>query len=251
MNIKGLYAPLVTPFYKGEFDAESMQKLVSQLEPFVDGFVPCLSSGEGQKLRDDVWFESVRVVRASTKKPVFAGVLRAAFEDVVMLSRMAKELDCNGVVIPTVFVTDKENLAYFEQLSKAIELPMLVYNAESHPFQSAEAISKLATIPGVIGLKDSSGNQQFFDEVVQQGKLPILQGMENQLTASLKGAGFLISLANVEPELCRKAYFEPSSEVGTKLESLWYEYNLANTWFISMKALLFGRGIICSAEEVS
>ena len=49
-NIVGLFVPLVTPIYKGKFDGTSMKKLVKFLDSTVDGYIPCLSSGEGKRL---------------------------------------------------------------------------------------------------------------------------------------------------------------------------------------------------------
>ena len=63
IEIKGLYVPIITPMFHGEFDKGSMQKLIESVDQYVDGYVPCLSSGEGQVLSNEQWKEVVQFVR--------------------------------------------------------------------------------------------------------------------------------------------------------------------------------------------
>ena len=73
--------------------------------------------------------------------------------------------------------------------------------------------------------------------------------MENFMGRSQGCDGFLVSLANTEPAFCKKFFY--SSQDSTKLKEFWWTQNLGSQWFITIKAILFARGIIRSAEEVN
>jgi len=81
-------------------------------------------------------------------------------------------------------------------------------------------------------------------------KMSVLQGMENQLLQSKGCDGYLISLGNVEPQLCKTMFENPTEENNQKVLAKFWEYNLGGEWFITLKALLYSRGIIRSAEQV-
>jgi 4-hydroxy-tetrahydrodipicolinate synthase len=76
ISYSGIYLPLLTPFYKGKFDGDSLGRLMADVDSHVDGFIPCLSSGEGALLSDDIWSQLVQYVRSNSKKTVVAGIKR-------------------------------------------------------------------------------------------------------------------------------------------------------------------------------
>ena len=107
--------------------------------------------------------------------------------------------------------------------------------------------------PQIIGFKDSSGDEQLFSEMVKARKagkinFSIFQGLENKLFKSTGCDGFMIAMANVEPELCREIFLEP--EKADKIFEKFWEYNLGgNEWFISLKAILYAKDILRSSEQ--
>ncbi len=256
-KIKGVYIPLITPFYKGAFDGESMKKLIDSVEPFVAGYVPCLSSGEGTKLSKDQWIEVVKTVRELTDKPVIAGIKRETLNETIELANIASKLKCEAIIVPISQQNEEEIFDYLSRLSKSVSLPIIIYNTEKYHIDNIEFLLKISTIENIIGLKDSSENQEFFDQACKlraENKLniAILQGLENQLKDSKNSDGFLISLANIEPQLCNDVFIKPSSVLDEKVIDIFWKYNLGSAnWFITLKALLYERKIINSAEEIS
>ena len=133
----------------------------------------------------------------------------------------------------------------------------MIYNTETAHFKTVEAIQKLDQIENIISLKDSSMNIDFFQKMVGLRKagslhMTILQGIEHKLLDSKGCDGFLTSLLNNEPELCKKMFESYPEKLQQQIMSeFWWQHNLGGEWFITLKAMLYSKGILRSAEQVS
>lgn len=254
--IKGLYIPLVTPMLYGVLDKESMSKLIKSVDEYVDGYVPCLSSGEGQIISNEQWKEVVEFVRSQTKKPLFPGIKREKIEDTIFLEKIAKELGCNGITVPVPFKTWNENKVYFEKLLSETKSQMMIYNTENAFISDLENLKELDINERIVAIKDSSMNREFFARMCKarlgnELSMTVLQGMEHHLDVPKGCDGYLVSLLNVEPKLVKDMLENPTPETNKKIIDIFWKYNLGGNWFITLKALLFDRKIINSAEEIS
>jgi 4-hydroxy-tetrahydrodipicolinate synthase len=255
-EIKGLWVPLITPFNEGKLDVESLVKLVKSIESAVDGFVPCLSSGEGDQMTEEVWRNVLNVVLKNTEKPVVAGILNPSLEKIADLSVIAKSLGCVAVAIPLQRVNTKERKEFCKEISQSSALPIILYNTEKINFDDVEDIRELSQYKNIVAIKDSSQNQGFFKKLVEAKKqgevgISILQGMENQLFESAGCDGYLISLANVDPELCKEMFEHPSEERNAKIMEYWEYLNLASeSWYMGIKNALVSKNVIKSAELI-
>jgi 4-hydroxy-tetrahydrodipicolinate synthase len=256
-QIKGLWVPLVTPFYEGEIDKQSLVCLTKEIEPYVDGFVPCLSSGEGQKLSRLQWESVVEIVRNATAKPVAAGILRDSIDEIIAMIHAASDRGCATVVVAIQGKTREEQKAFCDQLSHGSALPVILYNTERAPVTDAETMIEIAKLENIIAIKDSSERDAFFASLLHLKKeagveISILQGMENKLLISQGCDGYLIALANVEPALSGEMFLHPTAALNATVMEKWREYDLASEeWYASMKRALAARGIIRSAALVS
>lgn len=253
---KGLFVPLVTPFYKGSFDAISIKKLIRILRDDVDGFIPCLRSGEGEKLSNEDWKKVTQTVCQATSKAVFVGILRNTEQQVLALVKQANRLPCQGIVVPTLYDSDKKNVKLLERASKLSKKSVIVYNTEKHPLRSAESIRKIDTLPNIVAIKDSSMNTNFFKKILtlkKQGKLDlsIFQGMEHLLLPSAGCDGYIVSLLNTEPKLCTTLFKKTNAQNNKKVVKTFWEQNLGGQWYVTLKGILYERGIIRSAEEIN
>lgn len=239
----------------GEFDKGSMKNLIKTVESTVDGFVPCLSSGEGNVLNDEQWAEVVSFVRSCTEKPVIAGIKREGVESVVRLAQKAAELGCEGFITPVPSndwdVTEK----HFEDIVGQTNLPFVIYNTETAHISSIDHLKALDQSGRVLSIKDSSMNREFFSEMCKariNGELnmTVLQGMEHQLDVPKGCDGYLVSLLNAETELVRSMLENPTVDIQKEVYKKFMSYNLGSDWYITLKALLFSRGTIASAEQV-
>ncbi|HYC34098.1 MAG TPA: dihydrodipicolinate synthase family protein [Candidatus Paceibacterota bacterium] len=252
---KGLYVPLITPILYGSFDRQSMMRLIRSVDNYVDGYVPCLSSGEGQLISNKEWREIVKCVRSQTRKPLFPGIKRNNLREIASLERIAKELNCEGITVPIPFKTWKKNKRYFQNLLKITTSKIIIYNTENAYISSLKNLQELDSSGRIIAIKDSSMNKKFFAQMCKarmkgQISMRVLQGMEHQLDIPNGCDGFLVSLLNIEPALIRDMFWHPTRETNQKILRLFWKYNLGGSWFITLKALLLQKKIIRSAEEV-
>lgn len=256
MNIQGVFVPLITPMYRGKIDRESLIRLMATIEPYVDGYVPCLSSGEGAHLSLEQWKEAVTIVRSHTKKFIFAGIKYESLDTVFSCGVMARELGCDGIVVPLYGSSDVERITRIQEIASKVQLPMIVYNTETAAITSRESVLVLEKIPEIIAMKDSSCDEGFFSLLLSMKKegdisFSVLQGMEHLFEQSFGCDGFLVSLVNIEPKLVYDLFTKPSAELYQKSIELFYQYNLGGDWYITVKALLFARNTIRSAEQVN
>lgn len=254
-----LLIPILSPFFHGKPDVESMHRLMDSVEPYVDVYVPCLSSGEGNIMNDEQWAEVVRITvehaKSSTGKPVYAGIKRPDYASTLVLAKQAVELGANGIVVPIPSNDDAESIAFIQQLANEQDLPIIVYNTETQFMQTIETARTIAGINTVVAIKDSSDNIEVFNAMCAERlagtfAAAVLQGMEHRLQTPEGCDGYLIALLNVEPELCKEIRNNPTDEMQQKMLNIFWEYNLGGDWFISLKALAKERGLIRSAEQV-
>lgn len=254
-NMKGLFIPLLTPMKYGQFDKRSMKKLIQSVEQNVNGFVPCLSTGEGNVLSDDQWLEVVSFVKSCTDKPVIAGIKRDSLEDVIKLANKAESVGCEGFITPVPSNDWNVTKKHFDELMDQTNLPFVIYNTETAHIDSLENLKELDGNDRIVSIKDSSMNREFFAEMCQArlgGSLimTVLQGMEHQLDVPKGCDGYLVSLLNIESELVREMLEYPTREIQKKIYQKFMQYNLGSDWYITEKAILLGRGVIDSAEQV-
>jgi 4-hydroxy-tetrahydrodipicolinate synthase len=254
-DMKGLFIPLLTPMKYGDFDQESMKALIKSVENTVDGFIPCLSTGEGNVLSDEQWVEVVSYVHSATEKPVIAGIKRDSIESTILLAKKAEEIGCEGFIIPVPSNDWEVTKSYFEHVINQTTLPFVIYNTETAHIDSIENLKELDNSGRIVSIKDSSMNREFFGEMCNarlEGDLnmSVLQGMEHHLDVPKGCDGYLVSLLNVEKDLVREMFENPTQETLKKIYKVFMQYNLGSDWFITLKAILLSRGIISSAEQV-
>lgn len=253
---KWLFIPICTPMYKWEFDKNSYTSLMNSVEENVDGFVPCLSSGEGHKMSTELWKQTLVTTLENTNKPTYVGIKRDSKDEVLELIKEAEELWATWVTTPVICKSESNIEEYVTELANSTKLPIIIYNTEEQNISDIEVLERLDLLENIVAIKDSSMNDEFFATMVSKKSLwdlqmSILQGMEHKLSTSLDWDGFLISLANVEPVLC-KAYLETwNQSLEQRIDELFWKYNLWWEWYISLKSILMSKWIIESAEEIN
>jgi len=158
-------------------------------------------------------------------------------------------------VTPVLCDWEPEIEPYLAELSEKSSLPIIIYNTETIKITDVTVLKTLESSWKIIGIKDSSGNKDFFRSMIVEKekwalKMDIFQWMENELHTSLDADWFLISLVNGEPELCRNYLQTWDMALLEEIKNKWSKYNLWWNWYITLKAILMMRGLISSAEEV-
>ena len=211
-GLRGSMVALVTPFRNGAVDEPALRALARwQIEKGTDGLVPCGTTGEGATLQPN---ESYQVIRACVEEargrvPVIAGCgsndTRRTIENV----KQAKEAGADAALIVTPYYnkpTPEGLFRHFEAVAKQGGLPVVLYNVPSRTSVDmlADTVARCAKLPGIVGIKEASGNVVRIAEIQAAGVPPdfaIVAGddMFTLPTLASGGQGVISVVANIAP----------------------------------------------------
>jgi len=253
----GTIVPLITPLAPdGAVDKSGVDRLVEYVHDGVTALMPALSSGEGEHLTARQWHDVVEATVACARGlPVLAGILAPTTDLVVGRARLARELGAAAVVVSTPFgagVSQEEILAHYTTLRAAVDIPLFVYNEAEKSGNHIELETLLAifALPGVVGIKESSGDPALTRRIVEADHdVPVFEGWENLMLEARGVAGFIGPLANLEPALCTAMLADPTAERQQEIDEVSKRLGIfEDDWYRHVKDELLARGVIgCAA----
>lgn len=215
----GVIPAMVTPMTaEEEVHESSLRKLTKFLiDGGVHGLFSVGSQGEAWALSHDekrrVW-ETV-VDEARGRVPVYAGTVGATTRETIALTRLAEKTGMDAVsILSPYFIRPNEDelFNHYKAVAESTSLPILVY---SNPMRTNVKISpgllgRLAEVPGIVGMKDSSGELELTAEYIRvvPPDFSVLVGLDTLIYAGLTyGAkGSIAATANVKPALAASIY---------------------------------------------
>jgi 4-hydroxy-tetrahydrodipicolinate synthase len=207
----GTFTALVTPFRNGEVDVEALEGMVEfQIGHGVSGLVPCGTTGETPAMSEDedrlVVETVVRV--ASGRVPIIAGTGSNSTDMAIKYTKMAQEEGADGSlqVAPYYNKPTQEGLyRHFAAIAESTELPLVLYNIPGRTGVtiSAETMARLAEIPNIVGVKDSTLSMNMVADVIALcgEDFDVLSG-DDPMTLpliALGGRGVISVASNVAP----------------------------------------------------
>jgi 4-hydroxy-tetrahydrodipicolinate synthase len=216
VRVSGIIPPLLTPLTPAEeIDHPAVKRFVEFLVGGgVHGLFVLGSLGEGAYLRSSARREMVEatVAAAAGRVPVIVGVLETCTARVVEeMGRLALP-GVDAFVVTTPYYhggfSQADLFEHFRRVAGASDRPILAYNIppNTHVAMKADLMLQLASLPNIIGVKDSGGDW-FEDQLLLLRPRPagfrMFQGNQVYAAASLlAGAdGLVPGHANVWPEL--------------------------------------------------
>lgn len=218
---RGIVPPLVTPLRgPDELDLPGLERLVAHvLGGGVHGLFILGTTGEGPGLSYRLRRELIRFVcrEVGGRAPVVVGITDTAFEESVTLARWAADAGAEAVVVaPPYYLPagQPELLEYLEHLVARLPLPLMLYNMPSCAKVSFEpdTVRAAAGLPGVAGIKDSSGDLDYFRRLVAGARerpgFAVFMGPEERLAEALAlgASGGVPGGANIRPDLYVRLY---------------------------------------------
>jgi len=213
-RLSGAITALITPFHAGEVDMKGLTQLVRwQIEEGINGLVPCGTTGEAPTLsweeRLDIIGQCVKVV--SGRVPIIAGTGTSSTEATIGFTAAAEALGADAALIVTPYYNrpSQEGIfRHFEAIARKVKIPVIVYNVPARTGVDLlpQTIKRLAEIPGIVGIKDATGDLSrplAISALVGDG---FLQFSGHDATSygfnALGGRGTISVVANVAPRLC-------------------------------------------------
>jgi 4-hydroxy-tetrahydrodipicolinate synthase len=165
--ITGSIVALVTPMHEdGRVDFDALRRLIDW---HVAEGTQCIgavgTTGESPTVSVEEHCEVIRVAVEHTagRIPVMAGAGGNSTAEAIELSRYALKVgaDCTLSVVPYYNRPSQDGIyAHFRAIAEAVDIPMVLYNVPGRTVADMqhETVLRLAQVPGVIGIKEATGN---------------------------------------------------------------------------------------------
>src|SRR6201991_2266638 len=240
IQIRGSIPAIVTPMHEdGSLDLPAFRKLIDwHIEEGTSGLVVVGTSGESATLsvEEHILMVKTAVEHAAGRIPVIAGAGGNSTAEAIELSAQAKEVGADATlqVVPYYNKPTQEGIyRHFAKIAETVDLPVILYNVPGRTVadMSNETILRVANVPGVIGVKEATGNIDRAANLIKAAPahFAIYSGDDPTAIALmlLGGHGNISVTANVAPramsELCKAALAadaRSAREIHLKLLSL-------------------------------
>ncbi len=210
--IKGSIVAIVTPMHEdGRLDLDAYRRLIDwHVESGTAAIVAVGTTGESPTVDVDEHCEIVRVTveHAAGRVPVIAGTGGNSTREAIELTQYAKKVGAAASlqVVPYYNRPTQEGLyRHFRAVAESAALPVILYNVPGRTVadMSNETVLRLAQVPGIVGLKDATGDIPRGSDLL--ARLPegfaVYSGNDDSALATIAmgGHGVISVTANVAP----------------------------------------------------
>ena len=213
-RLTGCGTALVTPFNAdGSVDEGALRALVDwQIEEGIHFLVPCGSTGEAATMSVEEQRRVVEVVvtQSRGRVPIVAGAGSNDTKRAIELSRAMKSVGATHLLHTSPMYNKPPQrgiIAHYRAIADAIDLPIIVYNVPGRTGSNVEAKTtlSLASVPGIVGIKEASGNLSQIADVLRDRPrhFAVLSG-DDELTLAVMAAGgdgIVSVISNATPKL--------------------------------------------------
>lgn len=239
--LHGIIPPIVTPMQANEdLDLPRLRKLIDQmLAKGVHGIFVLGTTSEFYAL-DDAEKQAViatAVEHVNKRCPVMAGTGAESTRETIRITKIAEREGATAVSVITpyyVMPTQAEIADHYRRVADNTSLPVLLYSNPSTCGGlkiEAETVARLAEVPNIAGIKDSSGDLQGLIELVRIAppNFAVFQGRDTLIAPALQyGAkGAVPGTCNIAAEMCvgiydafRRGDHENAKAIQSKLSPL-------------------------------
>lgn len=210
--LTGSLVAIVTPMFDdGRLDFDRLRKLVDwHIKEGTQAIVAVGTTGESPTVDVEEHIEVVRVVveQAAGRVPVIAGTGANSTREAIHLSQRAKAVGAAyGLsVVPYYNKPTQEGLyQHYKAIAEQGGLPTLLYNVPGRTVadMSNDTVLRLAAVPGIVGIKEATGNLERAADLVRRAPKDFLlySGDDGSALAFLLlgGHGVISVTTNVAP----------------------------------------------------
>jgi len=220
MQFHGIIPPVATPMKADEeLDLPRLQWFLDHLikngvhSVFVLGTNSefcSLDEGEKQEV------VATAVAHVNKRVPVLAGTGAESTREVIRLTKMAEREGADGVSIITpyfILPNQREIYDHYRRIAESTKLPVLLYNnpATCGGIKiDVDTLARLAEIPNIVGIKDSSGDLQNTIEYIRvvPDNFSVMIGRDTLIFYGLMAGarGAVPATGNIAPALLVEIY---------------------------------------------
>jgi 4-hydroxy-tetrahydrodipicolinate synthase len=265
-RIAGIWLPFITPFADGAVDLDSYENVLREaLAKGITGVFPLGTTGESPVIDDDemeaIVDRTVSVV--SGLVPIFVGVGGNATHKVLKTLKRLERYAFEGIVsvCPYYNRPSQDGLRdHFMRIAESTDREIIIYNI---PYRTSvnllnDTLLRLAEVPNIVGVKDSSGNTMQSLELLRSRPkgFAVMTGEDSFFYTMLAhGAdGGILASSHVRTEVFAQVYDLMQRNDHRAAYAAWRElerlipllFKEANP--MPLKHLLWRQGLLRSAE---
>ncbi|GAB1368051.1 4-hydroxy-tetrahydrodipicolinate synthase [Azonexus hydrophilus] len=212
--ITGSIVAIVTPMHAdGSLDLDALRRLVDfHVQEGSDAIVVVGTTGESPTVdvEEHCTLIKTTVEHAAGRIPVIAGTGANSTAEAIELTKFAKTAGADMAlsVVPYYNKPTQEGLyRHFRTIAEAVDLPVLLYNVPGRTVadMANDTILRLAEVPGIVGVKDATGNMDRAYDLIQRAPKGFALYSGDDLTCVLSIMmgfhGNISVTANVAPRL--------------------------------------------------
>jgi 4-hydroxy-tetrahydrodipicolinate synthase len=196
----GIIPAMVTPLTTGdEVNVRALRRLTSYL--IEGGSHAVFSTGSQGEFwafsadeKQQIW-ETV-VEETAGRVPVYAGTAAVTTREAIALTRRAERAGVSAVSVLTPYFispSDKQLFDHYRAIAECSSLPVLLYTnpARTGVKVSVDLVVRLAQVPNIVGIKDSSGDLELTAEYIRAApkSFSVLMGRDTLIHAALLYGG--------------------------------------------------------------
>ena len=240
MRLQGSLVAIVTPMHDdGSLDHDALRQLLDfHLQQKTDGIVIVGTTGESPtvSVEEHLGLIEFTVKHINGRIPVIAGTGANSTSEAIELTQAAKQLGADAALLVAPYYnkpTQEGMYLHFKTIAEKVDLPVILYNVPGRTVadMSNETIIRLAKVPGVIGVKDATGNLERGMQLLAGLKAAACNDFAvysgDDLTALLLmlmgGHGNISVTANVAPKLMHELCVAAMSGDVAKAKDIQYQ----------------------------
>lgn len=218
---KGIIPAMITPLTEeGKFNEKAARKLVNYLiAGGVHGLFIVGTTGEFYGMTAEEKREVFQTVMDENRGRVaiYAGTNGITTRESIVLTQIAEEckVDAVSILTPMFIAPSQEQLiTHYTTIANNTSLPVVLYNnpPKTGVNLSAATVAKLAEVPNIVSIKDSSGDMTLTADYIRMTRdredFSVMVGRDTLIYGALcyGAVGSIASCANVAPRLCVDIY---------------------------------------------
>ncbi|MDR1858428.1 MAG: 4-hydroxy-tetrahydrodipicolinate synthase [Treponema sp.] len=217
-EFRGAFTALITPMKdSGEVDYEGYSRFIDfQIAEGIDGIVPLGTTGETPTLDEAEEDKLIGIAVETVKKrvPIIVGTGSNDTRHVMKYTERARRMGADAALVVTPYYNKPNDDGLFRHFEAAasVGIPVIAYNIGSRTGRNIQTplLEKISRIPGIIGVKEASGDINQMGDVIREIALPrkaegkdfwVLSGDDSMTLplAALGGDGIISVIANAVP----------------------------------------------------
>src|ERR1700740_1625928 len=215
--ITGSLVAIVSPMHEdGALDLDALRRLVDwHIAEGTQAIVVVGTTGESPTVDPQEHIELVRTAgqAARGRIPVVAGTGGNSTREAIDLTTHARKVGANATLQVVPYYnkpTQEGQYRHFVAVAEKVDLPMILYNVPGRTIAdlSVETTLRLAQVPGIVGLKDATGDLARAGQLLRRlpSSFALYSGNDDSALALmlLGGHGVISVTANVAPRMMRQ-----------------------------------------------